>query len=269
MRTGSTGVAEVMPIVTACDQAFLPGLRALLRSLQQRNPDRIVYLLDCGISTDDRIDLGRQFQTLRIEKIAAPIGLPAPSVGSHATYARLLVGDLLSQHARILYLDADTIVVSDLSPLDYVTLQTHHIAAACQEPYTPSFSSANGVADYWRLGFLGHEAYFNGGVLIIDTNRWNSESIKNKALSYLRRTDIKITLFDQEALNVALAGRWQQLDPEWNVSRYWTQESRRAARPNILREARIVHFLSEDKPWSSPETTHPWLLERYEEFAVR
>ncbi|MBI3704976.1 MAG: glycosyltransferase family 8 protein [Rhizobiales bacterium] len=259
---------ESIPIVTACDQGFLPGLRALLCSLQRTNPERVIYLLDCGISYDDRIDLSRRFRKLRVESVAVPADLPLPSVGSCATYARLFVGDVFSQYRRVLYLDADTIVMSSLAALDDTTLRSPNIVAACVEPYTPTFASHNGVADFRRLGFLGHEPYFNGGVLLIDIEKWNRESIKDSAISYLMRRDIRIALFDQEALNVALAGRWQPLDPKWNVSRYWTQESQRTAYPHILREARIVHFLSGEKPWSSAEKIHPWLLDRYREFAL-
>lgn len=262
-------MTEALAVVTACDQAFLAGLLALLRSLERHDPDRIVYLLDCGISDGDRADLGRRFPNLRIVIVEPPSGLPKPSVGSQATYARLLVGDLFRKRERVLYLDADTIVVSDLRELEVLTLRPPYIAAACVEPYTPSFCSNNGVVDFRRLGFIGNEPYFNAGVLLIDINGWNSAGVKDKVLSYLMRTDIRITLFDQEALNVVLAGCWQRLDPEWNVSRYWVHESRRTARPNILRDAHIVHFLSDEKPWSSPETIHPWLLDRYEEFAAR
>jgi lipopolysaccharide biosynthesis glycosyltransferase len=45
------------------------------------------------------------------------------------------------------------------------------------------------------------------------------------------------------------------------------REERRAVRPDILDNARIIHFLSAEKPWSTPEAVHPWLLEKYERFA--
>ena len=260
-------MTEVLEIVTACDQAFLPGLNALLNSIERHESDRIVHLLDCGISDSDRAELDRRFANLRILTIDPPVGMPAPSVGSHATYARLLVGDRFGNLERMLYLDADVVVTSGLQALDGLELEPSHIVAACLEPYTPTFRSEKGVDDFEALGFLGDEPYFNAGVLLIDIARWNHAGIKQKAIAYLKRDDLSIALFDQEALNVALAGHWHRLDPEWNVSRYWMREERRIGRPNILRDARIVHFLSEDKPWSSPDAVHPWLLERYRDYA--
>lgn len=256
---------DVMEIVTACDQAFLPGLNALLNSIDRHEPNRIVHLLDCGIADEDRAGLSRHFPNLRILTVDTPAGLPAPSVGSYATYARLLVGDLFPQHERMLYLDADVVLMSDLQPLDGLELAPAHVAAACIEPYSPNFGSEKGVSDFEFLGFVGDEPYFNAGVLLIDIARWNRADVGKKSLSYLQRDDLRIVSFDQEALNVVLAGHWRGLDPEWNVSRYWMREARRIDRPNILRDARIVHFLSEEKPWSSPDAVHPWLLARYRE----
>jgi len=260
-------MSEVVEIVTACDQTFLPGLNALLNSVARHEPSRTVHLLDCGITDRDSAELSRRFPNLRILTVDPPTALPAPGVGSHATYARLFIGDLFRNHKRMLYLDADVVVTSSLQALDRLKLEPSHIVAACLEPYTPMFCSEMGVADFEALGFHGNEPYFNAGVLLVDIDRWNRAGVKQEAISYLKRDDLRFALFDQEALNVGLAGHWHRLDPEWNVSRYWLREARRIDRPDILRDARIVHFLSREKPWSSPDAVHPWLRAHYQEYA--
>lgn len=260
-------MANLTPIVTACDSAFLPGVRALLSSLRQFDPERPVYLLDCGISEveyQELLPLCRKLERISANRFQF---LPAPSVRSHATYARLMIGEIVPDHQRILYLDADTIVMSSMQELDVMAIEEPAIAAACVEPYTPTFSSSNGICDFSKLGFSGAEPYFNAGVMLIDVPRWRKARVADRAIAYLRRTDVRISLFDQEALNVAMAGMWRSLDPEWNVSRYWMHQERRAARPRILDAVRIVHFLSAEKPWAAPEAIHPWLLEKYQRFA--
>jgi len=256
------------PVVTACDQSFVPGLGALLRSLQEDNPERPVYVFDSGICPSTRDALEAQFPMLRWKVPVALLNLPSPSVGSQATYARLCIGEEFLDFPRILYLDADTVVTRSLAPLDQVSLGADQIIGACVEPYTPTFSSPNGVRDFSALGFRGHEPYFNAGVMLVHPERWREARITDLAMAYLQRKDIHITLFDQEALNVTLVGRWLALPHEWNVSRYWLKEERRMAHPDILRSARIVHFLSEAKPWSAPHAVHPWLLARYRQFAT-
>lgn len=258
----------IAPIVTASDEAFLPGLMALLRSIQKNAAERPVYVFDCGLRTSTRDALQVQFPALRWKVPFALLDLPSPSVGSHATYARLCIGEAFADHPRILYLDADTVVTRPLTELDRIRFGEHDVLAACAEPYTPTFASPNGVRDFAALGFAGDTPYFNAGVMLVSPERWRDAKVSDKAMSYLRRNDIHITLFDQEALNVTLAGCWLELPPEWNVSRYWVKEERRAHHTDILQSARIVHFLSKDKPWSAPHAVHPWLLARYNEFAA-
>jgi len=260
-------MSDLTPVVTACDRAFLPGLRALLSSLKRFDPARQVYLLDCGISDAEYEALFRFFPGLTRVIPDTPGSLPAPSVGSRATYARLSIGNAFRDHQRILYLDADTVVMSSLEDLDVLTIEEPQIIAACLEPYTPTFASANGISDFAKLGFSGAEPYFNAGVMLIDVGGWRRAKVYERALEYLGRRDVRIALFDQEALNVALEGQWRELKPEWNVSRYWMRKERRALRPNILDDARIVHFLSAEKPWMAPGVVHPWLMEKYETFA--
>jgi lipopolysaccharide biosynthesis glycosyltransferase len=255
------------PIVTAADAAFVPGLKALLASLRIHCPNRTVIILDCGIPTQTQLELQCADADYVFLKPPVLDDLPFPSVGSFASYARLQLGEVLPQFPRIIYLDADTIVLDDLRELDNLVLSPSMITAASVEPYTPTFDSDNGVADWQLLGFNPHSPYFNAGVLVIDVDHWRLSEIGERAISYLRRKDVRITLFDQEALNVALIGQWQILPPEWNVSRYWLKPERRANHPHILEDAHIVHFLSPSKPWSNADDVHPWLLNHFHRYA--
>lgn len=259
----------LVPIVTACDQAFLPGLHALLYSISHHCTKRMVYVLDCGIFKADREELLKLYPSLKFIRTPQILGLPMPSVGSYATYARLQIGEIFQEQEQVLYLDADTLVLTDLCELDALTLQPGKIIAACIEPYTPTFDSPNGVIDHQKLGIKGIMPYFNAGVMLIDVQRWNKAGVMDQAVDYLRRLDLRITLFDQEALNVALVNRWQTLIPEWNVSRYWMRVERRANRPRILEDARIVHFLSTEKPWLDPAGVDSWLLKKFKEYSIK
>lgn len=257
---------EPLAVVTACDDAFVPGLAALLNSLERHEPDRTIHLLDCGITASHRERLRSRFARLEVVPLEVPPELVLPSVGSLATYARLFIGDLFGSLGRALYLDADTILLSTLAELESWRIGPPNVVAACLEPYTPNFRSDNGPPDFARLNFSGAEPYFNAGVLLIDIAAWNAAEVKERSLAYLRRSDIRIALFDQEALNVVLAGCWDRLEPEWNVSRYWLRAERRKSRPQILHQARIVHFLSAEKPWRCPEAIHPWMLAHYRKY---
>ena len=210
---------KYLPIITASDQAFLPGLQALLSSLSQNSPIRNVHVLDCGIEALARSHLELNFPDVNFIEFNEARHLPASNVGSNASYARLYIGDYFEEFKRVLYIDADTVVLNDLQELDVVELRQDAILAACIEHYTPTFASHRGVENYSKLGFNGNEPYFNSGVLLIDVQRWNAFEIKKASIAYLLRKDVHINLFDQEAINVSVVGKWQELHPRWNVTK--------------------------------------------------
>ncbi len=260
-------MSVLTPVVTASDQNFLPGLYTLLASLQHYTPRRAVHVLDCGIHLVARQRLDQRFPNLHWTSLSVDVDLPLPSVASRASYARFQIGDIFTADARVLYLDADVVVASNIDEIDDIVLGPSDIVAACLEPYTPTFAAQNGVHDFHRLGFDGGEPYFNAGVMLVRPRAWQEAGIAERAAAYLRRKDVRITLFDQEALNIVLARRWRELAPKWNVSRFWMKRERRERNPSILEEAKLVHFLSKAKPWSAPHDVHPWLLDHYRRFA--
>ena len=251
-------------IVTACDERFAPGLAALLSSIAAYAPNSGVHVLDCGVSDSTRNWLEELFVRARFIKLDVGRDLPSPSVGSHATYARIFIGDFFDGD-RVLYLDADTLLLSTIDALEAIHLPDNCVVAACREPYTPTFASHNGILDHQVLGLSGTTPYFNAGVLLIDVARWRAARVKERALDYLRRHDVRITLYDQEALNVVLASRWHELDPVWNVSKYWATQGSAVWR-HMMAAARIVHFLSPEKPWIEPTKVEPLLMQKYHEF---
>lgn len=256
-----------MQIVIAADSAYETPLHACLASVVEHDPGANIQLLDCGLHAAQRDALERTIGdngrlTFTPVSPSRFQNLPRPICGSTATYARLVLDELLSVD-RLLYLDADTLVTRPLRPLAALDLEGHPLAAV-REMYTPVVSAENGVREWEALGLRADTPYFNAGVLLIDLPRWEHLRISATALEYLERSDVPINLFDQEALNVALAGNWLELPVAWNVSRYWYKPHRRVP-PNdaILEEARVLHFLSEDKPWLERSGVPPAQIEAF------
>lgn len=256
-----------MDLVIAADRAYAVPLNACASSAITYCPDCHIHIFDCGLTADDKRTLRATVgENARLSFVAIPksylTGLPNAACGSPATYARLFV-DLIDQAERLLYLDADTVVLSSLRPLFELDLGDATLAAV-REMYTPVVSAENGVPDWQWLGFGAQDPYFNAGVMVIDCAKWRAQSIQARCLSYLRGTASAVNLFDQEALNVALHGAWLELPATWNVTRYWYKESRRVGfYSNILEDARIIHFISEQKPWLSSEVVPVELSSRF------
>jgi lipopolysaccharide biosynthesis glycosyltransferase len=176
---------------------------------------------------------------------------------SRATYLRLLLPDMLpASAARVIYLDPDVLVRADLAQLWQIDLGSYALAAA-REMYSPTVSSENGLDGYRELSLEPDTPYLNAGVLVIDTRRWRELQVGREAINYVRRHQPYHQ--DQDGLNAVVAGRFLELHPSWNVSRYWDRpERRRGVFADLAAEARILHFLGPDKPWHRRSAVPAW-----------
>jgi lipopolysaccharide biosynthesis glycosyltransferase len=165
---------------------------------------------------------------------------------SQATFARLLIPEVLpASVSRIIYLDADLLVLKDLRTLWNIDLDGYPVGAVLDgldgrlKAGDPSLADMPSVRDY-----------FNAGVLLIDVRRWRQERISERAIAYLTRNP-RSPLSDQDALNVACDGAWKQLESKWNFQNHYTV---RIAEMSHNDRPAIVHFVTRLKPW------HPSVL---------
>jgi lipopolysaccharide biosynthesis glycosyltransferase len=246
-------------VALGADERYSVPLAVAVRSLLDNafDPRRLeIWILDGGLSprTVERLWRSWEPTQARLSIVSADLdrleGLPRMgSRLSSATYLRLFMPEMLTERDRGIYLDADTLVLSDLGELWKVELQEQPIAAV-QEAYVPYVSSDNGLMNWRDLGLEPDAKYFNPGVMILDLARWREENITLKVIRYLTSQTEFVRWHDQDALNAVLAGRWRELDRVWNVTPYWDRpEHRLGSNVDILQRVRILHFLSDAKPW--------------------
>ena len=180
-------------------------------------------------------------------------------------YARLLApGQLAAQCRRVLYLDADMLVLRPIEELWSVELGPH-VCACSPDLAVPTVSSGMAIRDYRELGLPPATPYFNAGVLLIDTAGWQAAAVGERALAYLARHATAVNLFDQEALNAVLANGWQRLSYRWNLiasvaGRAFldVDSAQRDDYADSVREPGIVHFAGTLKPWLNPFLRGRW-----------
>ena len=173
-------------------------------------------------------------------------------------YARLLAPDLLPTSVeRLLYLDADLLVLDDITRLWALPLHGAILAAA--DMAVPRVSSPMGLRRFGQLGIAPDAPYFNAGVYLADLSTWREERVTEKTLAYLHRYHDDVNLLDQDALNAVLHDRWLRLDVRWNLIA--SLAGRRHYRPDgidpqeyrrALAQPGIVHFAGLLKPWVQP-----------------
>lgn len=244
-------------IILACDQQYGMPLATALRSIAEHNNS--AECLDVAVLTSTFSDAHRD-KVLRSVPNGAmsirwvPIDLTSfatfntrPCI-SKMTYARLVAPlHLPPDVSRALYIDADTLILSDLRPLWEMDLQGAVIGAVIDID-SQKHSHRLRLRPSWAAGFSHISSglqYFNAGVLLIDIARWREMRISERALEYMTANP-DTPLADQDALNVACAGLWTPLDPAWNYQRHF--ETRLSSLPS-WRLPKIVHFIMDIKPW--------------------
>lgn len=155
---------------------------------------------------------------------------------------------------RVLYIDADVIVVGDIREMWAVDLGPHAIAAA-----TDCYQDADAFAGLWGLSAGGR--YFNAGVQVIDLEKVRAGGLFAKALDFVVANDAKLLLGDQDALNYVFWKDAAVLEPTWNVQRFMNPEEIAGETAPDRRwghgQPRLIHYIGMEKPWMR-DVWHPW-----------
>lgn len=240
------------PVVLACDKAYAMPLATTLRSIVESN--RSGSPLEFHVLTDgfpenmqkrvfDSLPVGSasiNWVTIDLKPFEDFATL---SHISKITYARFLIPEIFpSSVSKVLYLDADILVLGDLGPLWETDLEGC-VAGAVLDRWDQRIKDDNpGLEMVPRV-----QNYFNAGVLLIDLDRWRKERISEKALQYLNHNPQSL-FSDQDALNVACDGLWKRLDSRWNCHDI---DEKCISAFDYPEWPPIVHFAARKKPWKA------------------
>jgi lipopolysaccharide biosynthesis glycosyltransferase len=275
--TDGVGGHEIAIAVTI-DDRYVPHFATCIASLAaSRGSEHIRFFLlrGPGLSAaaieslrDFANDHGLELETIEISDAADASLPPTSHMFSPLVWYRLLLPDLLPDLDRLLFLDADTLVLQSLAPLFGLDLGGDLLAAV---------GTAGPSADHMQaLGLDSEQPYLNAGVMLMNLAAMRAEDFGKRALALgHERSDI-FTFNDQDALNVLANGRWRPLHPRWNaMSHLWL-------RPGLVDPAfstlelevarlspAVVHFEGAQtvKPWFY-RSAHP-LRNLYREYRAQ
>ena len=245
-------------IACSTDDAYALPLAVMLKSLAvNADPDRkiVVYIVDNQVSSQNKERIAGTVENRLNLRWCKPGGLfpniePEWGHVSSATYDKLFVSRLLPEDiGKALWLDSDTLVLDDICTLFDTPMQGVNLLAV-QDPLIQKVSSPFGVQNWRNFGLSPADPYFNAGVLLVDLDKWREDDIAGRALTHVLENGKRVFFYDQEALNVALAGKWTRLNDRWNYSanaQHAKNQSPEHDSPSI------VHFSGGLKPWVYPD----------------
>lgn len=219
---------DVISIVVASDNHYSILIAGLLKSidLNHKSPEHIdFYIIDDGISQKFRKQLDGMVDQSRItiiwvkSKDAIPknISIPIDSSAFPLTvYLRIFSPYVIDQSVeKLLYLDVDTIVQTDISLLWKTDLKDNFIGAI-QDVAKTVDCEWGGIPNFKELGLDPKTKYFNSGVMLINPKKWREQDVSSQIILALNKYKTHVRFADQYGINVVLCKKWLELDPKWN-----------------------------------------------------
>lgn len=160
--------------------------------------------------------------------------------------ARLLLPSLLPKSInKVLYLDSDIIILSDIKELYDMPLGSN-LAGMMKNDRDVKYPN------------FDFDVYHNSGVILINLQAWRENKIEEKMINFLDENKnnffAKNPLYkfiDQDSINIALKGRIKTLPSKWNFL-YWNSKFWGLDEPVFPSEIKLIHYIGGIKPWDFP-----------------
>ncbi|MBL5824650.1 DUF4422 domain-containing protein [Serratia fonticola] len=293
-----------VPVVICFDNNYAISGAALINSIVANANPKLNYdlvVLENGVSLANKkrffsMVAGFENISLRFFDVNAFSEIKNVFTRAHfsaATYARLFIPQLFAKFERVIFIDSDTVVESDLAELMTVPLG-NNLVAAVKDIVMEGFvmfgamsQSSDGVmpAEQYlssSLGMANPDGYFQAGILVFNITQMNNENTFSSLMEALRSKTY--WFLDQDIMNQVFHGRVHYLPLEWNV--YHGNGNTDDFFPNLRfatymrflesrKQPKMIHFAGENKPWNTRHVDFfdnyhknvvntPWAFEAYE-----
>ena len=244
-----------MNLLVTLDSNYVNPLVVLLKSLMITNPENEfdLYVAHSSLTEDDfmKINAAVDPSRTRVHPIVVSPGILADAPVfkriTNETYYRLLMMDFLPETVdRILYIDPDTVVLRDISPLYNMDFKGKTIGAA---GHTKLF-----IEDINHIRFrTGRDSrYFNAGVMMVNLEKMRKNITSQMVFDYVRKNKRRLFVADQDVLNGMFGNDMIPIDEcIYNLDEKTVIYNRRRVQNLkwVEENAVIVHFNGKYKPW--------------------
>ena len=256
--------AETIHIAFCVNDGYVPFTTVTIKSIAENNRgnDVVVHLFSDRISASSRQRLAEAvsgYERLSLEvHLVDDLELKGLNAGKWTVYAwyRILLPEILpAEVKKVLYLDADTLVVTDLRELFDLDLTGCSVAGALD---TLTFYDET----FERCGYERALKYICSGVLLINLDYWREKQITRQLIAWEKENHDRIAFADQDAINYVCRETKIVLPLRYNVFKvyltsnlYTSAELSEEVKACACRPA-IIHYANY-YPWIKACATHP------------
>ena len=253
-----------IPVFFAVDNGYIPFLSVALRSLIDNTSKENIYaikILYTNVTEENKIkikkyetenisiefvDLNKQLEEIK-EK------LYTRNYFSNTTYYRLFIPELYPEYDKAVYIDSDTVCLSDIAELYNTDMGDNLIAAVSDgvvqtlKPFQDYVERVVGVADY--------NNYFNAGVIVMNLKELREYKFEEKFIYMLGKIRFEVAQ-DQDYLNRLCKGRVKIIDYSWNRMPIMGKRDG---------EINLIHYNLGAKPWYFDDVLYQEYFWKYAE----
>lgn len=256
-----------MPVVYSTDENYLfytaVSIASLAKSADSETFYKIYILCDEELQDEEGIFccLQRSYLNISIQQIVMDRQLFGDvfinnSHLSKAAFYRLVIADVIEED-KCIYLDADTLVLEDLSALWETDIDTYYMAG-CRDIWIDWLSPAEREQRREKSMIVSLDRYVNSGVLLFNLKKIRDDK---KGAVIKEHFAYDYPFEDQDILNVCFYDRILFLPVKWNrfseVYGSWDiMERCKMSMDAFLGQGGIIHFTNKaGRPW---ETYKAW-----------
>ena len=264
---------EYATIVTSCSDEYVPYLSVCLQSLKDNSEPKHKYdiiILESEITKHKKNLIKKKYNSnnfsvrfLHIDDNAFPVDIGQICEHKHfskETFYRILLPSLIPDYSKIVYIDVDILILSDIYNL-YNTDLNGNTIGACMDAIMNGWIKAESYMNNHLKNVLKLKdirKYFQAGVMLFDCDKFRNNNCETKLLEMMKVTHMETA--DQCILNKCFNNDVELLDLSWNYENECSTHKRTGwvslMDSDILerymkarQNPKIIHYVGSEKPW--------------------
>lgn len=262
-----------VPICFSANDKYVPLLSVTIKSIIEKskpenNYDICIFMSDINQENQEKLlSLTDSIANFKIRFVDVKEYIsgykffiesdPTNTKFSNEIYYRVLVPAIMPEYNKVIFLDADILVLDDIAKLyNNYDITDYYLGAVRDYEGIANCYAKNYHRTKYRIQVLGitnFNNYFNSGVLLMNPSKFNKDFTAEALLDIAVSKDWK--QFDQDVLNFLCKDATLIVDAKWNYLEDITGDYKRL--PEELFDEflesedapKIVHFAGRRKPW--------------------